>query len=321
MSSLTDAKKWAKEGDDYIPWIQGSSCSGLTIHGGAFEGHNSFWDFLKNKKQDNPRPYMMKFSDVTDFKAHNITLKNSPHTHFKIAGGKNVEIWNMHLETKMATENTDGIMLANVQKGHVHEVWIQNGDDCLKANDNSHNVVFENGTCIGGHGLSIGGGGSSLGIQDIMFRNFELQDMSNGARIKFTSKTSGFVNNVTYQNLTMKHVKHPLYITTGYQSTQASLSSTTSSTRLKLEDINYIDITATDDKAIGGSGGSIASPGDFECDSTAPCKDLHLRKVTMTTKKKWIGKSAGGDESSVLPDASSLFKPSLARSSSSVAFV
>jgi len=301
--------KWKKKGDDYIPWIQGSSCSKLTIHGGVFEGHHSYWTFTKNPLQDNPRPYMMQFQNVTGFKAYDMKLYDSPHTHFKIGGGKHVEISHMHLETKMDTANTDGIMLADVERGHVHDVWIQNGDDCLKANDNSEDVLFENGTCIGGHGLSIGGGSSSLAIEGITFRNFTLVDMSYGARIKFTKKTVGSINNVTYEKLHMKHVEHPLYITTGYESSEASLFSATSE-RLKVGDVNYIDITAIEDKAIGGSGGNIKNPGDFECDSTAPCKDLHLRNVKISTKTKWTGTSYfGGDASSVTPDASSKFKP------------
>jgi polygalacturonase len=318
-STLKDAKKWEKDGTDYVPWIMGSSCSGLTIHGGVFEGHNSYWDFTKNPEQDNPRPYMFQFKNVTDFTAHDMQLQNSPHTHFKIATGKNVEIFNMHLETRMNTSNTDGIMLANVQNGHVHNnVSIQNGDDCLKANDDSKNVTFENGTCTGGHGLSIGGGGNSLDIQDITFRNFDLIDMSFGARIKFTKKTTGSISNVNYENLRMKHVKHPLYITTGYQSLETAQFSTTKSTRrrqkstrLKVGDINYINIIAVDDKPVGGSGANVASPGDFECDSTAPCYNLHLRNVTISTKTKWKGTSYGGDESSVKPDPPSEFKPHL----------
>jgi len=110
----------------------------------------------------------------------------------------------------------------------------------------------------------------------------------------------------------MKHVKTPLFITTGYQSLETALFSTAASERLKVGDINYIGITAEDDKAYGGSGGNIKNPGDFECDSTAPCKNLHLRNVNMSTKTEWTGTSFGGDEASVKPDASSKFQPVLA---------
>merc|ERR1712032_67030 len=95
----------------------------------------SYWMKFPNKQQDNPRPFMMQFSDMTDFTAHSMTLKNSAHTHFKVGRGKTVKVYNMHLKTEMKTENTDGIMLSSVQNGHVHNVTIQNGDDCLKAND------------------------------------------------------------------------------------------------------------------------------------------------------------------------------------------
>jgi galacturan 1,4-alpha-galacturonidase len=310
MATLQDAEKWGKDGDDYIPWIQGSSCTGLTIRGGVFEGHNSYWDFTKNPKQDNPRPFMMQFTDMNNFKAHDMKLQNAPHTHFKVGGGETVEIFNMHLQTKMNTANTDGIMLANVNNGHVHNVSIQNGDDCMKANDNSKNIVFENGTCIGGHGLSIGGGSSSLDIQNVTFRDIDLIDMSYGARIKFTKKTTGSLSGVTYEKLRMKHVKRPLYITTGYESMEATLSSTTMSMRFNVGDINYIGITAEDGEGMGGSGSNIVSPGDFECDSTAPCTNIHLRNVDISTKAKWTGSEFGGDASSdVTPDASSKFKP------------
>ena len=53
--------------------------------------------------------------------------------------------------------------------------------------------------------------------------------MSYGARIKFTKKTTGSISNVNYENIRMKHVKRPLYITTGYQSSEAARFSTTKS--------------------------------------------------------------------------------------------
>jgi len=250
------------------------------------------------EKQHNPRPYMMRFSDMTDFKAHNMTLLNSPHTHFKVATGKNVEIYNMNLKTEKNTENTDGIMLASVENGHVHNIHIQNGDDCLKANDGCKSVVFEHGSCSGSHGLSIGGGSESLAVQDITFRDFDLSDMSFGARIKFTHKTTGFVKGVTFDDLRMKDVARPLFIDTGYQSSKALLSSTETSPRLTLGDITYSKITAK---------GSIKSPGEFHCEDAAPCKALHLKNVQIETSAKWIATKAGGDTASVTPDASSIF--------------
>jgi hypothetical protein len=77
--------------------------------------------------------------------------------------------------------------------------------------------------------------------------------------------------------------------------------------------ITYSDITAVDDKSVGGSGGSVVSPGIFECDKTAPCSSLHLRNVKISTKTKWTGTSYGGDESTVTPNPPSEFKPKFAR--------
>merc|ERR1712070_863982 len=98
------------------------------------------------------------------------------------------------------------------------------------------------GTCIGGHGLSIGGGSDELHIENIMFRDMDLSDMPFGTRIKFTSKTTGYLRNVTYQDLRMRHVKQPMYITTGYQSSFDTELLSPRSARFSVEDVHYVNI-------------------------------------------------------------------------------
>lgn len=321
LLSLQDKDKWDKDGDEYIPWIQGKKCSKLTFKGSdtEFEGHHSYWDFADVGKQYNNRPYMMQFKDMDGFTIHGCKLLNSPHTHLKIADSSDVEVYDMHLETTLDSQNTDGIMLASVKKGHVHDVFVQNGDDCMKANDDCQDVTYERGTCVGGHGLSIGGGSKELHIKNIMFRDMDLSDMSYGARIKFTKKTKGYLRNVTYQDLRMRHVKEPMYITTGYESLSDTDLSSSHSTRFSVEDVYYVNIDAVDSlsslhqdslTASQGGGGNIKNPGKFECDSTAPCKNLHLRNVTIHSSTKWDGEEFGGlFVQPVSPDPSSHFDP------------
>lgn len=68
------------------------------------------------------------------------------------------------------------------------------------------NVVFTNGYCHGGHGLSIGsvGGRTNNIVKNITFSDTVMENSQQSVRIKTVSGANGTVDSVTYKNIVMK---------------------------------------------------------------------------------------------------------------------
>lgn len=314
MTMYKSLSNWKKEGDSkpiYSPWFTVDSCNKLTVKGGTWNGDYEFWrKNVKNSKQYNPRPYMMRFSTVTDLTAQSITLNDAPHAHFKV-GGKNSKVIRLNdltFNSQVGSENTDGILLSGVTDAKVFDSHITNGDDCLKVSGKTRDVTFQGGSCTGGHGLTIGGGSDSLDVDGATWRDIDLFGMSYGARLKWTTKTSGQVKNVVYDDIRMTNVNYPLYITTGYQ------SSGERSSTFQVGDVTFKGITAKEDSStLEGSGGKIKNAGFFDCEEKSQCKNIHLDNVEVHTSKEWHCTDCGGDMANgVSPDASQYFHPKTA---------
>lgn len=107
---------------------------------------------------------------------YNLTLRNvivnntagEALTSSKVTKGHNTDAFDIN--------NCDGILIDNAQ------VW--NQDDCVAVNSGK-NVVFQNGYCSGGHGLSIGsvGGRSNNDVKNITFQNVQMVNSQQSVRI------------------------------------------------------------------------------------------------------------------------------------------
>lgn len=102
--------------------------------------------------------------------------------------GKNTDAFNIN--------NADGIWITGAK------VW--NQDDCVAINSGK-NIVFENGFCSGGHGLSIGsiGGQTTNVVTNVTFSDTVMERSQQSVRIKTISGANGTVDNITYRNIAM----------------------------------------------------------------------------------------------------------------------
>ena len=62
--------------------------------------------------------------------------------------------------------------------------------------------------CDGGHGLSIGsvGGKSNNNVTNIVFQDSSVLNSQNGPRIKTNYNTTGYIANITYQNIYVQNI-------------------------------------------------------------------------------------------------------------------
>jgi len=129
------------------------------------------------------------------------------------------------------------------------------------------NILVENCTFSFGEGAAIGttAGSSS----NITFRNIFFNQTTCGARIKSQPKDSGLVQNVTYHNLTMYHVKEAISLNmfchgTGYESNNI------------IRNVTFSDFVLIDTRA---------PTFFFNCSSNNPCTDIVLRNITSVHLK------------------------------------
>jgi polygalacturonase len=78
------------------------------------------------------------------------------------------------------------------------------------------NIYVEDCTILHGHGISVGGQ-TPGGMRDFHVRNCTFDGADNGIRLKADRGHGGLVENCTFENITMKNVKWPIYITSYYQ--------------------------------------------------------------------------------------------------------
>ncbi|GAB7352823.1 hypothetical protein MBLNU459_g3437t1 [Dothideomycetes sp. NU459] len=106
-----------------------------------------------------------------------------------------------------AAHNTDGFDISTATNMILKDSVVINQDDCV-AITSGDNITVHNMCCDGGHGLSIGsvGGKSNNNVTNIVFKNSDVLNSQNGARIKTNYNTTGFIANITYHNIAMSNI-------------------------------------------------------------------------------------------------------------------
>jgi polygalacturonase len=104
--------------------------------------------------------------------------------------------------------NTDAFDIGESSDIHISNAYVHNQDDCLAVNSGT-GITFSNGTCIGGHGLSIGsvGGRNNNNVKNVKIINSIIKDSENGVRIKTKAgQGRGVVSDVTYSNIRLSGI-------------------------------------------------------------------------------------------------------------------
>lgn len=121
--------------------------------------------------------------------------------------------------------NTDTFDIGTSDGIYIDHANVTNQDDCMAINsgyvcliifkrtmektaNDYQNIVFSNGICDGGHGLSIGSvGGRALNdVVNVTVRDSIIRNSENGVRIKTVYGATGSVRNVTYANIALSNI-------------------------------------------------------------------------------------------------------------------
>ncbi|KAL1861932.1 hypothetical protein Plec18170_000756 [Paecilomyces lecythidis] len=152
------------------------------------------------------------------FYAHNldsstitgITIKNSPVHVFSIQSDglvlRDITIDDSDGDTQ-GGHNTDAFDVGESTGVEIYNAVVKNQDDCLAVNS-GENIIFSNGTCSGGHGLSIGsvGGRDDNTVKNVTIQDSSISNSQNGVRIKTVYDATGSVSQVTYSNIKLSNI-------------------------------------------------------------------------------------------------------------------
>jgi len=156
---------------------------------------------------------------------------------------------------------TDGWDIYRSSNVAITNSVIVNGDDCVSFKPNSTNILVENLSCTGSHGISVGSLGQYAGTQDIvqnvLVKNITMTNAENGARIKAfggsSSATStsgggnGFAQNITFQDFHCVACDLPVVIDQCYETSASTCASFPS--KILINDIHYINVSGTGTKS------------------------------------------------------------------------
>lgn len=109
------------------------------------------------------------------------------------------------------TPNTDGIEPMWTTDVHVHDVKIDNGDDCITIKSGSSDILIEDLDCTHSHGITIG----SIwydDVRNVTYRNCRLHGLSAGPRIKGRMQGNATVSDIHFVNIVLDGVKEAIQV-------------------------------------------------------------------------------------------------------------
>jgi polygalacturonase len=206
-----------------------------TIINGEYD--ESWWALGEQAKSGGKQnnPMLINGYGVNDVTIYQVDLTDSPFFHILIQNGTGLTVWGIEIDTPaVGARNTDGIDPKNETDVVIAHDMVQDGDDCVAFTSDpgtpTENATVEDVHCYGTHGISIGsptaGGLSNILVRDVSldgydsFGNQSTDD--NGIRIKSEPGHGGVVHLVTYEQVCMTGVEHPLFFTPHYSSSTST---------------------------------------------------------------------------------------------------
>uniref|UniRef100_A0A1D1YGY4 endo-polygalacturonase n=2 Tax=Anthurium amnicola TaxID=1678845 RepID=A0A1D1YGY4_9ARAE len=261
-------------------WLYFHGISHLALRGrgvGIVNGMGEKWwaKSCKTKKINpcRPSPTAITFHKCRHLKVRNMTLLNSPHAHIAFTNCFHVKASGLKVIAPAASPNTDGLHISSSSTVYVQNSEITTGDDCIAIGTGSLKVRIRNVACGPGHGISVGSLGklnSWAKVTDVQVSGSVLSNTKNGLRIKTWQGGQGFVNDISFHNITMKNVSNPIIIDQYYCDTLQPCKNQTAA--VKVSKVTFMNITGTSatERAI-----------ILSCSDTFPCQKIHLQDIQL----------------------------------------
>ncbi|GAU48349.1 hypothetical protein TSUD_267740 [Trifolium subterraneum] len=265
-------------------WIKFSRINGFVIIGGGkVDGQGSAWWTKYPKKSDeNKRPTAIRFYNCHNLTLNNLTHIDSPRNHISIDDCKYTSISNLHIAAPKDSPNTDGIDIALSTNVLINNSTIETGDDCIAINNGSSYINISSIFCGPGHGISVGSLGKDkmyATVEHVYVKNCTFNETSNGARIKTFEGGYGYARNITYEDIIVVRVKHPVIIDQYYDPKTDIIEQA-----VNVSDVTFLNIRGT---SLG------KNAVELNCDNIIGCTNIVLNNINII-------RVDGGEAQSVL---------------------
>lgn len=275
----------------FTHFVSGSKLTDVAITGkGAIDGSGARWwapaEEARRKVSGYtlPRPNLVRFARCKNVRVTGITLRNSPKFHLVPDDCEDVVIEGVTILAPDEAANTDGVDPSASRRVQISKCLIDVGDD---------NVAIKSGKQIAGrefacedititdcvfkhgHGLSIGSE-TVGGVRNLTVRRCRFEGTENGIRIKSARGRGGVVENLMYEDITMKDVVGAITITSYYP----KIPATDGAQAVTPETPNYRNIRIRNVKATstGSAGVIVGLPESLVRDVVL--EDVEIRAAT-----------------------------------------
>jgi hypothetical protein len=212
--------------------IEGRGGVGPPTGGGGATGG---WWGTNKKNTAKVRPRLVRFSGCTRVLVRDITLRNSPSFHIIFGPTatndvtiRGVKIFSPSSEISqvprgsLVSHNTDGIdpLGSNYL---IENCDISDGDDNIAMHVEANNITVKNCRMGTGHGISIDA--TENGVNGVYVSNCTFDGTTNGFHLKAGRDKGGLAQNISFCDITMHGVRHPIYINSYYMNNGDNLPS------------------------------------------------------------------------------------------------
>ena len=221
----------------FAPFLSGSKLTDVTLTGkGTIDGSGGRWwapaEEARRKVSGYtmPRPNLVRFTRCKNLKVSGITLQNSPKFHLVPDDCEDVLIEGVTILAPEGAANTDAIDPSVSRRVKITRCLIDVGDDNVAIKSGKkipgrefacEDITITDCVFKHGHGLSIGS--ETLGgVRNLTVRRCQFEGTENGIRVKSSRGRGGRVENLVYEDITMKDVVGAVTITAYYPRIPAS---------------------------------------------------------------------------------------------------
>jgi len=235
-ATLLFSPRWADYRGDgpkgYRPLIGIRNAHDVMISGsGTINGHGEAWwpEALRFRAEANatnapsntsPRPVMLAFSGCRRIRLEGIALTHAPVFDVTQTNCQDVTVEGITIYNPAGSPNTDGIDPKACQRVLIAHCAIDTGDDAVALGGGGavaeEDILITDCTFGRGHGCSIGSG-TACGVRNVLVRRCTFDGTDAGMRLKSARGKGGLVENVVYEDLTMKNVGTAISLSSSYE--------------------------------------------------------------------------------------------------------
>ncbi|KAJ7092425.1 pectin lyase-like protein [Mycena belliarum] len=293
-----DAKNWNLHiaGNVYLPYnpsltgtmLTFENCQNILLNGpGAIFGNGYRYRPGGNLSLNPSRPRLIRFQNCNNCEITAVTLYDAPQFHVTMIGNNNVA-HNMAIIASHIGE-TDGFDMSG-NNNYVHDVSVENGDECVTVKTPTNGFVAERITCKWTAGCNIGSFGAAntaVNVQNVVYNNVTISNSDAGVMIKSYPDNVGIVKNITYNGFTMSAAAYPIYISAFWAGNGVDTG------KLAISDVTFNNFAGT---------GTPTRPAVLlDCNKATPCKNIKFSGVSLTNTKANAFTNACGSGVSGIP--------------------